>query len=176
MSQYDPHKLILNITDALANSVPKRDYNDVLTALKRCQEMIGKLSSVLVDLDADQKHGELMLEAKLYANVLGGFFDDMNLDFFDLRKGYDPREYLKNKGVIKHPTPSITVESRDSYIARLRLEHEASMDRLAKARAKEAQDIIVAQLAIKKRGRGRPIGSKNKPKPAPVKTKKGAHK
>ena len=152
MSQYDAQKLILNITDALANSVPKRNYNDVLTALKRCQEMIGKLSSIVVDLDHDQRHGEIMLEAKLYANVLGGFFDDMNLDFFDLRKGYDPRQYLKDKGVIL--SAGVTM-SKEDYVARLR-------DQLGSVPPK--------------RRRGRPAGSKNKPKPAPVKGKKGARK
>lgn len=101
MTRPNNTRLLMDLTDALNGSVPERRHNDVLAALKRCQELLGRLATTIADLDVDHSHSDLMFEAKLYANVLTEFFGDVDRDWFDLTKGYDPREYLVNKGVIK---------------------------------------------------------------------------
>jgi hypothetical protein len=175
MPTYSPYEIIRDVTEALEGSVPRRDHIEVLNALKRCQEMIGSLANVIVKLDKEQFFNELMLEAKLYANILGGFFDGPGRDFIDIKDNFDPREYLKDKGVIKQPLMvPITVESKEDYIARLRKEHQDSIERAARLKRRQAMqeigDKIAADLGIiqpapaSKKKRGRPIGSKNKSK------------
>ena len=101
MTRPNNTRLIMDLTDALNGSIPERRHNDVLAALKRCQELLGRLATTLADLDVNQSHSDLMFEAKLYANVLTGFFEGPGGEWFDLTKGYNPREYLAGKGVIK---------------------------------------------------------------------------
>ena len=194
MTKHNHTRLIMDLTEALRESVPKRDHNDVLAALKRCQEMIGKLSTVVLDLDASHQHGELMMEAKLYANVLTGFFDGSTRDWFDLAKGYNPRDYLTDKGAIKSTNPT-RVQMEEQFVADRKAKKD-EIDRLlsdlewkrAQRKLKQAQrnigkvvkpvievgplhEYINKLRAEHGRGpiksaskRGRPVGSKNKPK------------
>jgi hypothetical protein len=144
MSQYNPYKIIREITEALEgfrNTVSQREHNDILAALKRCQELIGRLASTIVDLDVQQKHNELMLEAKLYANILSGFFEEANREpyetnFADIKSGFNPREYLKDKGVIK-PLNETRVQMEEKFAA----------DRKAK---KDEIDRILSELEWKR--------------------------
>ena len=124
MTTYVPVALIKELEEALTNSVPARRHNDVLAALKRCQELLGRLATTLADLDVNQSHSDLMFEAKLYANVLTGFFEGPGGEWFDLTKGYDPREYLAGKGVIK---PAAPVNQ-----TRIKMEEKFAADRKAK--------------------------------------------
>jgi len=128
MTEYVPATLINQLEKALINSVPARRHNDVLAALKRCQELIGRLATTIVDLDREQKHGDLMFEAKLYANVLTGFFEGPGGEWFDLSKGYDPRDYLATKGIIKAAAAS----SRPVNETRAQMEEKFAADRKAK--------------------------------------------
>lgn len=184
MTQHNHTRLILDLTEALRGSVTKRRHDDVLAALKRCQELIGNLSIVVLDLDTKNQHGELMLEAKLYANVLAGFFNDVDRDWLDLTKGYNPRDYLTTKGAIKSTNPT-----------RIKMEEKFAADRKAQEthinqliaendRKREARKVGATTRALIKAGapkhllvdayikpliepaskRGRPTGSKNKPK------------
>ena len=213
MSQHNNTRLIMDLTEVLNGSVPERRHNDVLAALKRCQEMIGKLSTVVLDLDVSHQHGELMMEAKLYANVLSGFFDDSTRNWFDLTKGYNPRDYLTDKGVIKTTNPTrIKMEEQfaaerkakkdeiDSFLSDL--EWKRAQQKLKQAQRNIAEvvkpviEVVPVHEYINKlraehgRGpikpaskRGRPVGSKNKPKTgivskvnAIMKAKKGHNK
>jgi len=178
MTAYVPASLIKQLEEALTNSVPARRHNDVLAALKRCQELIGRLASTIADLDEDHNHSDLMFEAKLYANVLTGFFEGPGGEWFDLSKGYDPRDYLATKGVIKAAAPPRPVNE-----TRVKMEEKFAADRKAK---KDEIDRLLSELEWKraqqklkreqrkaatlvesvkpKPKRGRPAGSKNKPK------------
>jgi hypothetical protein len=194
MTTYVPARLIKELEEALNNSVPARRHNDVLAALKRCQELIGNLAATVADLDKSHRHGELMIEAKLYANVLAGFFDDAKSDWYDLAKGYNPRDYLTDKGAIKSTNPT-RVQMEERFVAERKAKKD-EIDRLlsdlewkrAKRKLKQAQrnigevvkpviEVGPAHEYINKlraehgRGpikpaskRGRPAGSKNKPK------------
>jgi hypothetical protein len=194
MTAYVPARLIKELEEALNNSVPARRYNDVLAALKRCQELIGNLAATVADLDKGHRHGELMIEAKLYANVLAGFFDDAKSDWYDLAKGYNPRDYLTDKGAIKSTNPT-RVQMEEKFIADRKAKKE-EIDRLlsdlewkrAKRKLKQAQrnigEIVKPVIEVgpvheyinklrEEHGRGpikpaskrgRPVGSKNKPK------------
>ena len=128
MTAYVPARLIKELEEALNNSVPARRHNDVLAALKRCQELIGNLAATVADLDKSHRHGELMIEAKLYANVLSGFFDDAGRDWLDLEKGYNPRDYLTSKGAIKSTNPT-RVQMEEQFVA-ARKAQQAEIDRL----------------------------------------------
>jgi hypothetical protein len=128
MTTYVPARLIKELEEALNNSVPARRHNDVLAALKRCQELIGNLAATVADLDKSHRHGELMIEAKLYANVLSGFFDDAGRDWLDLEKGYNPRDYLTSKGAIKSTNPT-RVQMEEQFVA-ARKAQQAEIDRL----------------------------------------------
>ncbi len=168
MTKHNNFQLIQNVTEALLDSVPNRRHEDVLAALKRCQEMIGKLASTVVDLDTGREHGELMLEAKLFANVLAGFFGDTDRDWFDITKGYNPRDYLTNKGAIKTVHP-VRVQMEERFAADRKAKQE-EVDRIisdfqwksAQQALKRAQRNLDPVRARTKRGR--PVGSKNKPK------------
>jgi len=194
MTTYVPARLIKELEEALNYSVPARRHNDVLAALKRCQELIGNLAATVADLDKSHRHGELMIEAKLYANVLAGFFDDAKSDWYDLAKGYNPRDYLTDKGAIKSTNPT-RVQMEERFVAERKAKKD-EIDRLlsglewkrAKRKLKQAQRNIgevvkpvievgpaheyINKLRVEHgRGpikpaskRGRPVGSKNKPK------------
>ena len=204
MTKHNHVQLIQDVTEALLGSVPKRRHEDVLGALKRCQELIGNLSAAVLDLDKQRMHGELMIEAKLYANVLSGFFDDAGRDWLDLEKGYNPRDYLTSKGAIKSTNPT-RVQMEEQFVA-ARKAQQAEIDRLIAEndRKREARKVSATTKALIKAGapkhllvdayikpliepaskRGRPVGSKNKPKTGIVSkvnailkaNKKGAHK
>lgn len=184
MTAYVPARLIKELEEALNNSVPARRHNDVLAALKRCQELIGNLAATVADLDMGHRHGELMIEAKLYANVLSGFFDDAGRDWLDLEKGYNPRDYLTSKGVIKSTNPT-RIKMEEKFAAD-RKAQEAHINQLIAEndRKREARKVSATTRALIKAGapkhllvdayikpliepaskRGRPAGSKNKPK------------
>jgi hypothetical protein len=205
MTEYVPAILIKQLEEALNNSVPARRHNDVLAALKRCQELIGRLATTIVDLDREQKHGDLMFEAKLYANVLTGFFEGPGGEWFDLSKGYDPRDYLATKGIIKaaaassRPVNETRVKMEEKFAADRKAKHDEINRILSDREWKRAQQKLKrAQRKLKKEieavtlpkievmpvheyvnklraehglgpvkpasKRGRPIGSKNKPK------------
>ena len=172
MTQHNHTRLILDLTEALRGSVTKRRHDDVLAALKRCQELIGNLSIVVLDLDTKNQHGELMLEAKLYANVLAGFFNDVDRDWLDLTKGYNPRDYLTTKGVIKAPNPTrIKMEEKfaadrkaqEDEINRIISDLEWKKAQKTLKRAKRSLVEVVTPIKPASK-RGRPIGSKNKRK------------
>lgn len=153
MTQYNAYRIIREVTEALEGSVPRQHYVEALNALNRCREMIGGLAAVIVAIDKEQKHGELMLEAKLYANILNGYFEQegARFGFRDISNGFDPREYLADKGVIKSANPT-----------RIAMEEQFAAER---KRKREEFDALIAEIDGKpKRRRGRPIGSKNKPK------------
>jgi len=85
------------LTEALAVSVPKKDYERVLVALKRCQELLAVGAVYVTDADT-------ALEMRTYAGALDGHFRDIEnypSAYFDISGGFDPTEYLKRKGVIK---------------------------------------------------------------------------
>ena len=201
MTAYVPASLIKQLEEALTNSVPARRHNDVLAALKRCQELIGRLASTIADLDEDHNHSDLMFEAKLYANVLTGFFEGPGGEWFDLSKGYDPRDYLANKGVIKPAAPvnETRVKMEEKFAADRKakkdeidrllseLEWKRAQQKLKRAKRSLAEVVEPRPLPIIEIGpaheyinklraehgrgpikpaskRGRPAGSKNKPK------------
>ena len=213
MTKHNHVQLIQDVTEALLGSVPKRRHEDVLGALKRCQELIGKLSAAVLDLDKQRMHGDLMLEAKLYANVLDGFFGEKDMSitqWMDIGKGYNPYAHLTDKGVLK-ATPSAAekrladlkldfpqqdIDELDQLIAdidramapiplksplvraprvdvkmhpRVKKIEPSEMDAETAAFAKATGGTVyrrVGSVAVPtaKPRRGRPIGSKNKPK------------
>ena len=175
MTAYVPATLIKELEEALTNSVPARRHNDVLAALKRCQELIGRLASTIEDLDVRHAHSDLMFEAKLYANVLGGFFDEKDtalVKWTDVSKGYNPREYLADKGVIKPVNPTrVKMEeqfaadrkAQENEINRLLSELEWKKAQQKLKRAQRKATTLVEPVKPKPK-RGRPAGSKNKPK------------
>ena len=175
MTAYVPATLIKELEEALTNSVPARRHNDVLAALKRCQELIGRLASTIEDLDARHAYSDLMFEAKLYANVLGGFFDEKDMvlvKWMDIGKGYNPREYLADKGVIKPINPT-RVKMEEQFAADRKVKQD-DVDRIlsdlgwerAQQKLKRAQRkaATLVEPVKPKPKRGRPVGSKNKPK------------
>tara|TARA_R110000822_G_scaffold143954_7_gene282503 strand:+ start:3158 stop:3820 length:663 start_codon:yes stop_codon:yes gene_type:complete len=200
MTTYVPATLIKELEEALTNSVPSRYYSDAITALKRCQEIIGRLAATIEDLDVRHAHSDLMFEAKLYANVLGGLFNEKDtalVKWTDVGKGYNPREYLADKGVIKPVNPT-RVKMEEQFAAfrqakqneinqiLLDLEWKRAQQKLKREQRKIAKaeplagpviEVGPAHEYINKlraehgRGpikpaskRGRPAGSKNKPK------------
>ena len=170
MAQYNAYRLINELTEALEGSVPRQHHTEVLTALNRCREMIGLLATVLAETDKEQKHGELMLEAKLYANILNGYFETAGRDFGfrDIKDSFNPREYLKDKGVISSEVVKAAAEKAEERAKELRVDRIARyMDRRAE-KAREVDELI-SQITRKPKKRGRPIGSKNKPKAMTIK-------
>jgi len=175
MTAYVPAALIKELEEALTNSVPARRHNDALAALKRCQELIGRLATTIEDLDVRHAHSDLMFEAKLYANVLGGFFDEKEMSatqWMDVGKGYNPREYLADKGVIKPINPTrVKMEEQFAAFRQAKqdeinqilsdLEWKRAQQKLKRAQRKAA--TLVEPVKPKPK-RGRPAGSKNKPK------------
>jgi hypothetical protein len=194
-------RLIYDLTDALRESVPARRHYAALAALKRCQELLGRLASSIADLDEDHNHSDLMFEAKLYANVLTGFFEGPGGEWFDLSKGYDPRDYLANKGVIKTAAPvnETRVKMEEKFAADRKakqdeidrilsdLEWKRAQQKLKREQRKlkkETEAVTLPKIEVmpvheyvnKLRAehglgpvkpaskRGRPVGSKNKPK------------
>jgi hypothetical protein len=113
---------------AYKTTVPKRKLDDALGALRRCQELLGSLAATIEDLDVRHAHSDLMFEAKLYANVLCGFFDDSTRDWYDLQKGYDPRDYLTDKGAIKSTNPT-RIKMEEKFVAD-RKAQQSEIDRL----------------------------------------------
>jgi hypothetical protein len=201
MTRFVPAHLIAELEEALTNSVPARRYDDVLAALRRCQELIGRLASTIEDLDVRHAHSDLMFEAKLYANVLDGFFDEKDRaigQWMDIGNGYNPREYLADKGVIKPVNPT-RVKMEEQFAADRKakqeevdrilsdLEWKRDQRKLKRAQdrlAKETKSVTMPTIEVGPlheyvnklraehgRGpikpaskRGRPVGSKNKPK------------
>jgi hypothetical protein len=157
-----------------------------------------------------------MFEAKLYANVLGGFFDEREMSsaqWVDIKKGYNPRKYLADKGVIKPVNP--TRVKMEEQFAAFRQAKQDEINQIlsdlewkrAQRKLKRAQRTVAGVIkpvievgpvheyinklrAEHGRGpikpaskRGRPVGSKNKPKTgivskvnAIMKAKKGTSK
>jgi len=175
MTAYVPATLIKELEEALTNSVPSRYYSDAITALKRCQEIIGRLAATIEDLDVYHEHSDLMFEAKLYANILGGLFNEKDtalVKWTDVSKGYNPREYLADKGVIKPVNPTrVKMEeqfaadrkAQENEINRLLSELEWKKAQQKLKRAQRKATTLVEPVKPKPK-RGRPAGSKNKPK------------
>jgi hypothetical protein len=213
MTRFVPATLIAELEAALKDTVPEKRYNDVITALKRCQELIGNLAATVADLDKQHMHGDLMFEAKLYANVLDGFFGEKDMSitqWMDIGKGYNPYAHLTDKGVLK-TTPSAAekrladlkldfpqqdIDELDQLIAdidramapiplksplvraprvgvkmhpRVKKINPSEMDAETAAFAKATGGTVyrrVGSVAVPtaKPRRGRPVGSKNKPK------------
>lgn len=174
MAHYNAHRLIEEVTEALTGSVPRKHYNEVLAALSRCREMIANLATVVAEIDKEQKHGELMLEAKLYASIIGGLFSEAHRGPFetnwaDIKSGFNPREYLKDKGVIK---PDLKESLKKAAVEAEELAKELTKSTnyiIGKRKAQRAEyeqkvNELIAQITRKPKKRGRPIGSKNKPK------------
>jgi hypothetical protein len=92
------HSHIINqITEALENTVPTRDYVAVMQALRRCQELLSEYS-VHVTTEGIQK------DMRTYADSLNLFFEDVDKYrgiYFDVTNGYDPAAHLVKLGVIK---------------------------------------------------------------------------
>ena len=89
--------IIHQVTEALENTVPTRDYVAVLQALKRCQELLAEYS-VHVTTEDIQK------DMRTYAESLNCLFDDISNyrgSYFDITKGYNPVAHLTKLGVIK---------------------------------------------------------------------------
>jgi hypothetical protein len=106
MSKHNHTRLILDLTEALNRSVPERNHNDALAALRRCQEMIANLANTVCSLDASGSYKELVSEASLYANILSGVLGESGIradGWVDITKGYDPYKHLADKGVITKP-------------------------------------------------------------------------
>lgn len=179
-------KLVHDLTEALEGSVPRKLHVEVMSALNRCREMIGTLAAVLVETDKEQKHGELMLEAKLYANVLNGYFDQEGprFGFHDITHGFNPREYLIDKGVIKREplkvdrgdevkAAAVKAAERAREIRKEQADHRAhKFSQIQNLRVMMSEDVESLIKAIKTKSvaptpkkRGRPLGSKNRPKP-----------
>ena len=71
MNRYERHnKLIAEITEALEHSVPIKHHAEVLAALRRAQELLGRVAPYV-------KNTALSEEAKLTAHILDGFFWDV---------------------------------------------------------------------------------------------------
>ena len=90
-------KLIEQITKALEGSVPIEQHANLLAALRRAQELLGRVAPYI-------KNKAMSDEARLTANILKDFFDDMDSsprDFYDISNGFDPKVYLRGKGVLK---------------------------------------------------------------------------
>ena len=171
MAHYKPYKIIEEVTEALTGSVPRKHYNEVLAALSRCREMIANLATVVAEIDKEQKHGELMLEAKLYASIIGGFFEEAHREPFetnwaDIKNGFNPREYLKDKGVIKPDLKDAAAkaEARAKELREQAIKKRAWTPPNLRVMVSEEAEALIAQITRKPKKRGRPIGSKNKPK------------
>ena len=98
MKKYEQNSnLIKQITKALEGSVPIEQHANLLAALRRTQELLGRAAPYI-------RNKAISEEARLMANILQDFFDDMNSDprgFYDISNGFDPKVYLRSKGVLK---------------------------------------------------------------------------
>jgi hypothetical protein len=177
----------MDLTEALNGSVPERKHNDALAALRRSQEMIANLANTVCSLDASGSYKELVSEASLYANILSGVLGESGIradGWVDITKGYDPYRHLADKGVI--PKPKTTRELMEEKWQADRKAQQAEIDRLIAEhdRKRGRQKVSATTMALIKAGapkhllkdafiqplikpatkRGRPVGSKNKPK------------
>lgn len=131
MSKHNHTRLILDLTEALNGSVPERNHNDALAALRRCQEMIANLANTVCSLDASGSYKELVSEASLYANILSGSLGESGIHadgWVDITKGYDPYKHLADKGVITKP--KTTRELMEEKWKADRQAQQAEIDRL----------------------------------------------
>jgi hypothetical protein len=95
-------RLINELTEYLSGSVPIQDYVDVLNALRRCKDFME--NSIITIEEYVSRDCELAQEGRLYLSILNGFFDEVATypsTFVHVGEDFDPREYLKSKGVIK---------------------------------------------------------------------------
>ena len=135
MTQYVPAYLISELEAALdiayKTTVPKRELDDALGALKRCQEMIANLANTVCSLDASGSYKELVSEASLYANILSGVLGGSGIladGWVDITKGYDPYKHLADKGIIAKP--KTTRELMEEKWKADRQAQQAEIDRL----------------------------------------------
>jgi hypothetical protein len=98
MNRYERNnRLIEEISEALERSVPLKHHVEVLAALRRAQELLGRVAPYV-------RNRAMADEAKLAAKLLDGFFWDVDNHpsaYFDISNGFDPKEYLKQKGILK---------------------------------------------------------------------------
>jgi hypothetical protein len=131
MSKHNHTRLIMDLTEALNGTVPERNHNDALAALRRCQEMIANLANTVCSLDASGSYKELVSEASLYANILSGALGESGIradGWVDITKGYDPYKHLADKGIIAKP--KTTRELMEEKWKADRQAQQAEIDRL----------------------------------------------
>jgi hypothetical protein len=98
MNRYERNNhLIQQITETLEQSVPLKHHVEVLAALRRSQELLARVAPYV-------RNKAMADEARTAAALLDGFFwdvDNCTSAFYDISNGFDPRSYLKAKGVLK---------------------------------------------------------------------------
>jgi len=161
MPKHNHTRLIMDLTDALRGSVPERDHNDALAALKRCQEMIANLANTVCSLDASGSYKELVSEASLYANILSGILGERGINadgWVNISKGYDPYKYLADKGVT--PKPKSTRQlMEEKWEADRKAQEDKINQQLSELEWKQAQQRLKRELRE---------AQKTKPRPVPI--------
>lgn len=87
---------IEQLNDRLENTVPTKQYVNVVKSLKRCQELLSE-AAVHVTREGLQQ------DIRTYAESLNLFFDDLGRypwSYVDITDGYNPVEHLRKLGVI----------------------------------------------------------------------------
>lgn len=98
MNRYERNNhLIQQITETLEHSVPLKHHVEVLAALRRAQELLARVAPYV-------RNKAMADETKTAAALLDGFFwdvDNSTSAFYDISNGFDPKAYLKSRGVLK---------------------------------------------------------------------------
>lgn len=98
MNRYERNsRLIQELTETLEHSVPLKHHVEVLAALRRSQELLSRVAPYV-------RNKAMSEEARTASALLNGFFWDVDNHpsaFFDISNGFDPRAYLKAKGILK---------------------------------------------------------------------------
>lgn len=78
MLRIDAERLITEVTNALRNSVPLNEHQQLLKALERCFELIGRSLPYI-------KSAGIRKEMAIYANILEGYFQNGELKYYPMR-------------------------------------------------------------------------------------------
>jgi hypothetical protein len=95
------YKLIMELTEALENTVPKKDYSQLIVMLCRVTDA---LETTLPHI----RNKMIAKDAQLICSLVSGFLNQQNpnnefyniyLDGFGEKRTFIPAEYLRSKGV-----------------------------------------------------------------------------
>jgi len=111
---------IEQLNERLENTVPTKQYVNVVKALRRCQELLGQAAAHVED-------AEFKRELQVYAGSLDLFFEDLKQypwSYVDITDGYNPVAHLRKLGVIP---------AEDNRVTRAREEIAKAREKLKKA-------------------------------------------